>query len=116
MRSRAVRVAMIVFQAVWLNAVLPGHTRGVVTLPGGAEDCSSCAAPASAGAGHCCPGDGARRGQPPMAPGRAGRCALCHLAARLTIPPAIDLRPPALQLAEVRPAQPKPHCVSLPLP
>jgi hypothetical protein len=117
MRSRAFRVAMIVFQAVWLNAILPGHTRGVVTLPGGPDECAACATVVSTATDRCCltgnrhdlPTDG----KVPISPGRAGRCAICHFAARLTIPPTIDLRPPALELAAVRPIEASCRCVSL---
>jgi hypothetical protein len=120
MRSRAFRVAMLVFQAVWLNAILPGHTRGIVTLPGAADDCASCASVAPRAAGGCCAtegGDGrAPREKDPVPPGRAGRCAICHFAARLTIPPVVDLRPPALEPAAVRPAQLSLRCVALRFP
>jgi len=117
MRSRAFRIAMIVFQAVWLNAILPGHTRGIVTLPGGPDDCASCALAAGTATDHCCP-TADRDGHPvdgkaPISPGRAWRCAICHFAARLTVPPVIDLRPPALELAAVRPIEPSHRCVSL---
>jgi hypothetical protein len=117
MRSRAFRVAMIVFQAVWLNAILPGHTRGVVTLPGGRDDCAACATVVSTATDRCCltgnRHDRPTHGKAPISPGRAGRCAICHFAARLTVPPTIDLRPPALELAAVCPTEPSHRCVSL---
>jgi hypothetical protein len=81
------------FQAFWLNVLLPGHTRGQIVMPG-------TPAAQAAETGHsCCEADTA----PAAAPGhksdgaptksRAANCAICAFAAHMTIPPALDLTP-----------------------
>src|SRR5687767_12058669 len=110
MRSRLFRILFVAFQAVWLNAVVPGHTRGVVTIgtgPGVATtEAASChvARPASH---RCCPieqakKDGAKKDDAPTSE-QKGRCAVCVFAARVTPPPVFDLAPPAMALLCVRP-------------
>jgi hypothetical protein len=77
-RRRLGHVALIVFQAFWLNVVLPGHARGVVTLPGACLDRA------------CCHRDQpGKNGEMPAK--RVANCAVCAFAARLDVPPAIDL-------------------------
>ena len=98
MFRRAALISLLLFQTVWLTAVLPGHTRGVVTLPGyksaAGHEVSDCCHPAPAG-----------KNDPsqPADPTRAAHCAICFFAARLTVPVVIDLTPRALELAFVRP-------------
>lgn len=101
MKSRASRILFVAFQALWLNVIVPGHTRGAVTLGGGAD--AACGA--QAGAHHCCAPAAGKGKQSPAAPTPAqqARCAVCAFAARVTPPPTIDLRPPALELLCVRP-------------
>lgn len=102
LRSRFIRIAALLFQALWLNVIVPGHQRGAVALPG--ETCPACQADADA----CCP----EMAEPPPvhpsapAPGDpASHCAICHFAAALFNPPAIDFSPPALELLEsIKPA------------
>src|SRR5262249_10340484 len=77
------------FQAIWLNAVLPGHARGVVSLSG--QICPQCCQ-------HDQHGSSETKQSNPVQ--RSANCALCSLAARLTLPPTIDLRPPGLGLVE----------------
>ena len=62
MLRRAACAAFILYQAVWLAAVVPGHTRGRVTLPGAAAGApQACDSPG----GHaCCHREGATRGAP----------------------------------------------------
>src|SRR5436305_2037273 len=98
MRRRGFSIALLLFEALWLNVIVPGHTRGIVPLPGSA--CPRCVAHAaqtchgsSATSPHH-PDDGRPCGDP------AGNCAICHFAVRLTLPPVIDLTPPRLQLVE----------------
>jgi hypothetical protein len=99
LRSRALRLSVLLFQAVWLNAVVPGHRRGAVRLPG--ESCAACGV-----AQHdaCCP---EMAGQPPARPAvpvskdPAAHCAICYFAAMLSTPPAIDCSPPAHRLLEI---------------
>jgi hypothetical protein len=96
MRSRAFRMALLVFQAIWLNAIVPGHTRGVVTLTGSEQRGTTMAAGA-----HCCPAKGSSKN--PAAPAKgSGNCAVCYFAARITPPPVIDLTLPPLMRTEVR--------------
>lgn len=84
------RISLLVFQVVWLNAVLPGHTRGVIAL-GGAQSCHE------AKATRCCPGK--KEKAPAPKPEKSAKCAVCVHAARMTPPPVIDLTPPPLELA-----------------
>jgi hypothetical protein len=100
-RVKTLRWCFILFQCVWLNAVLPGHTRGVVTLPGTGGD-----ARASVETHACCAGAAKMPEKKNDAPARkpaTGDCAICFFAAHMaTPPPAID--PPApLGLREILP-------------
>jgi hypothetical protein len=106
---RAGIIALLVFQAVWLNVILPGHTRGVITVPGAETDArhTCCAAPQ---AQHT-PND-----NPPPAKNRAGNCAVCFFAARLSLPTVVDLTPAPLGLAEVRPVPQPDTAVSVEFP
>jgi hypothetical protein len=112
MLRRAAILALLVFQSAWLNIVLPGHTRGVVTLGdyrGGAKS-QSChvAEPTS-----CCAGGGTSAAaesqdasddsKKPAERGRESHCAVCFFATKVSLPPAIDLTLAPLGLAEVRP-------------
>ncbi len=95
--KRAILGFLLVYQAVFLNVVLPGHTRGAVTLDGKHTAGGPCC---------CCGGDeGTTRrpvGQGPAGPSRRDRdhCAICSFAARVTPPPAFDFRLPPLGLLE----------------
>lgn len=98
MRWRPGHIALLIFQALWLNVILPGHMRGVVTLPGSADqseagdDCGSCCATSKPDSSQDkSPSDG----------NRAARCAVCFFALRVTPPPVVDLRPPAMALLEI---------------
>jgi hypothetical protein len=95
MRSRAFRIALLAFQAIWLNAIVPGHTRGVVTLGG-----ATCHTSTVAQHG-CCPSKASSK-QPAVPTKPSAQCAVCHFAARITPPPVIDLRPPPLALTSQR--------------
>src|SRR5262245_34256916 len=88
---RAAIIALVIFQSLWLNVILPGHTRGAIALPG-------YEATSTASHGCCTPQDhDSRDRQKPT--DRAARCAVCFFAVRLTLPDAIDLNPAALGLA-----------------
>lgn len=91
--------ALLLFQALWLNVILPGHTRGVITVPGFESAPASSAAAAAHG---CCSTRSAPADDPQPGDGRAGSCAICYFAARLTLPPVIDLVPAPLALLEIR--------------
>ena len=96
--------AFVLFQALWLNVILPGHTRGLITVPG--SDPASCHSTkrAAASSHSCCPSSSRPdpSGDPKPGDGRAARCAVCFFAARLTLPTTIDLTPAPLELLEVR--------------
>ena len=112
MRLHPGRIALIVFQTVWLNVILPGHQRGLIVIPG--DDLACHASLASPSAHHsCCPTK--ESGAPD--PDRKSRCAICFFAAKLTPGVVIDLTPPALQLlrvADVPAAQQRKAIASLP--
>jgi len=97
-RSRTVRVAALIFQALWLNVVVPGHTRGIIRVPGDACPNCSLALSGSSRAGCVAGGSGKSPAGDPSA-----HCAICSFAAALAVPPAVDLTPPKLELLDVRP-------------
>ena len=89
-RSRAFRLAVIAFVAVWFGAIVPGHTRGVVKLPGA----SACEASANVGRSGppCCAGGAARgKGKSPV---NTGPCAVCFFAAALIFAPPVTFYEP----------------------
>jgi hypothetical protein len=100
MYSRAIRIALLIVEALWLNVIVPGHQRGVVPLPG--ESCSACEVDNAVR--KCChtlaTGSSAPAKQKPGGD-PAQRCAICHFAARLCTPPVINFTPPRLGLAEI---------------
>ncbi|HZL36460.1 MAG TPA: hypothetical protein VFC78_14170 [Tepidisphaeraceae bacterium] len=106
MRSRALHIALLLVQALWLNVVVPGHRRGSVALPG--ERCGSCEQGAGVAAvPPCCRSHASQTGAghlpAPIDPAR--HCAICNFAAHLSIPPAIDLSLPPLGLLGMAPRQ-----------
>ena len=101
MRWRTLRITLLLFQALWLNVIVPGHTRGQVALPG--ESCDTCERRVAVDT--CCemePG-----GKPREAPASKGdpalHCSICFFAARVTAPEYVDLTPPALRFAHLAP-------------
>ena len=91
MLGRAGRISLVVFQFVWLNMVVPGHTRGAVTLPGTRQQASCCVHRTDKS-----------KDQNPAKPGNDPcHCAICSFSARLTVPETIDLTPPALELLAI---------------
>ena len=110
MSSRAGRILLIAFQVLFLNVVVPGHTRGVITLSGR----SSSPVPQSSGCGGCCP----TRGDPADAPTEEDKanCAVCFFAARITPPPVVDFQLTMLGLREVMPLPPRAVVVTPDLP
>jgi hypothetical protein len=95
MRWRAFRIALLLFQAVWLNVIVPGHTRGVVSLPG--TTCESCRQSLLS----CCSAEHPDKSHPAPVRDPASHCAICYFAARLSLPPVIDFTPPRLGIAEI---------------
>ena len=112
MRSRALRILLLVFEALWLNVIVPGHRRGAVPLPG--EKCVACEPPKD----DCCPeASGSTKSTPSKPVDPAAHCAICYFAARLSPPPVIDFTPPRPQvvgLAQVPPPIARPSVPFLP--
>jgi hypothetical protein len=106
MRRRPTAMLVLVFQAFFLNIVVPGHTRGIITITGR----STVSGLGDFGCGACCqshsPGDSK---QAPTSKDRAN-CAICFLAAHYTPPPVIDFRLTLFGLAAILPF-PKPLAV-----
>jgi hypothetical protein len=104
LRRKPIHLALLVFQFFWLNVVLPGHTRGIVTLPG-ATGCEM-ADMAGASAHACCSAPRpAKSSRPPgsLPAKRAAQCAICAHSLRITPPPVFDLTPPRAGLLELLP-------------
>lgn len=105
---RAGRILFILWQAVWLNAVIPGHTRGAIPLPGSAPADES---PAPG----CCAGATDREGESRPSPADRARCAVCYFAAGLILAAPPDLAPAPKGLCEVLPPAAPGDVPSLPL-
>jgi hypothetical protein len=90
---RAILGFLLVYQALFLNVVLPGHTRGAVTMDGKhTPGCCCCCA---------CRGDAHAAGDKPAptpSPGDRDKCALCNFAAGLISVPPVRLVLPDLGL------------------
>jgi hypothetical protein len=88
-RRRWLTISVILFQAAWLNVIVPGHTRGAVQLPGATARCCCC------DGGGTSDGGAPKRGTPVTPQQRTSNCAICFFCAHLSLPPAfvIDLSP-----------------------
>ena len=89
------------YQAFFLNVVLPGHTRGAITTDGKHTPARCC----------CCGGGAADHGpanKGPAEPSRRDRdhCAICDFAAGLTSVPVVVLTLPPLGLLDLLPVPP----------
>jgi hypothetical protein len=87
LRSLPIRLALLVFEAVWLGVIVPGHQRGAVLTPG-ATSCCCC---------HC--------SALPSTPGhptqqQKDQCAICSFFAHLILPPVVDFHLDRLCLAQ----------------
>jgi hypothetical protein len=106
MFRRASVLALVIFELVWLNVIIPGHTRGCVTMPCGCREESS--APAAAQACPLCAAAAEKGSHHSPTPSDREHCALCFFAAHLSIPPVLDLSAPRLGfLAYVGPERAK---------
>src|SRR5580700_6728923 len=94
MRRRGLCVALAIFEAIWLNVIVPGHRRGIVQMPGAssAAICPCCCCEQPSAPSHP---NGSKQDAPS---GPAGTCAICNFAAHLSVPPVIDFTPPPLKL------------------
>jgi hypothetical protein len=95
--NKAIALFLLVFQGVFLNIVVPGHVRGVITLSGK----NSVTSLVDLGCPCCCRPS---KHDPNTTPSDKDKseCAICHIAAALTLPPVMDFAPPLLCLARVR--------------
>jgi hypothetical protein len=111
MLGRSFRIALLLFQVVWLNAIVPGHRRGIVLLSG--ESCPQCDANQTSEPACCV----AKHKGHPQKPGDASQCAICSFAARVTLPPTIDFRLDLLEeLDRLAPPVAEPHTAQCHLP
>jgi hypothetical protein len=108
MLRRLAHILFVGFQVVWLNAFLPGHQRGIVTVPGYSPDASCHGLTTSSLVENgCCSArpsdfDDAER-KSDRQQNRAKHCAVCFFAARLSTPPAIISEIQAPQFVELTP-------------
>jgi hypothetical protein len=102
MHSRAFRILLLAVVAVWYAAVLPGHQRGVVQLPGAPSDA-------------CCQGSRSDHpGDPAEAPAGSPRtCAVCFYMGALlqAAPPDLGIAPLGLTDRHLDPVPPAPITV-----
>ena len=116
MLRRVAILALLVFQSLWLNIVLPGHTRGVVTLGARSAEPSAhacCGVAATDRAADGARPDGSPCGGDDDNGNRARHCAVCSFAAKLSLPVTIDLTPAPLSLVAVVAVAPARAAVSL---
>ncbi len=98
-RSQTVAMALVLYQFIFLNFFLPGHTRGSITLDGKhiADPAPCC----------CCCGDRAdlSKSDSHGTPSKHDKeeCAICHFAARVLPTPVFKFVLPELGLLETRP-------------
>jgi hypothetical protein len=108
--SRFILALLLIYEAMFLNIVLPGHTRGQITIDGkhtvDSNSCPLCC---------CCATETPASG--PAVPSQRDRehCALCQFMAGLTSVPLIRLTLPELGLLELLPVPPPHSIVSLQL-
>jgi hypothetical protein len=88
---RAFTVVLLLVEALFFNAVLPGHARGMIQLAGS----GTCPA--------CCAAKHNPSKQSPCDNEKTTHCAICAFAAGLSIPPAIDFAPPPTALLAILP-------------
>ena len=93
MHSRAFRILLLALVAVWYGAVLPGHQRGVVQMPG-------------AGADPCCERDAQHESKDSSKAPAPRSCAVCFHMAALE-----QAAPPDLGIAPLGPTQRQPAAV-----
>jgi len=87
-------LALLLYEAMFLNVLVPIHTRGAITLDGKSVR-SCCAAHESQKSSQRTPTQKDRE-----------NCAICNFAARLSTPPVICWTPPKLGLIQLLPFPP----------
>ena len=111
MTSRAARIFLIAFQVLFLNVIVPGHTRGIVTMSGRS---SAAGVEASNAGGGCCRTHGGPR-RTPSDKDRA-ECAICFFAARVTPPPVVDFHLTFFALLAAAPVPPPVEVITADVP
>jgi hypothetical protein len=96
MRRRGLHFAILLFQALWLNVIVPGHQRGIVQLSG-SDKSQPAACP------FCTPQAPTPKNGKPIPP--EGNCAICFFAAHLSVPPVVDLSLQPLRLLHILPGE-----------
>jgi hypothetical protein len=86
---RIARAIFALYVVAWFNVVVPGHTRGLLTMPGGSDRAQTSGKSCCAG----CPTDSNQPQKP--TPDQKRRCAVCYVAANYTVPVVyfLDLNP-----------------------
>lgn len=99
---KTLRWLFILFQIVWLNAVVPGHTRGAMRVFGNVQ--AVCPEDAARQQPSCCQTRKLHKSEPKV-PTRDDRecCAVCWFALGLDVPVWVDLVPPLLALVDLLP-------------
>ncbi len=87
MAGRWLRILCLSLWFVFTNVVIPGHRRGVISLD---RQATGCCGQTTSPANCCDAKSGSRK---PVPPGSSRNCAICHLAAHFTSPPALTFLP-----------------------
>lgn len=95
---------VLVWFTLWMGVIAPGHTRGVVRLPGMDDTSSASACCCTDTQGSCAPAtQTAETGPQDSTPADPAKCcAVCYFNATLNTPPPLTLYTPYLgQLDEI---------------
>jgi hypothetical protein len=112
--TKGVAVFLLAFETIFLNVIVPGHTRGAVTLTGKSELTSL----GDLGCPLCARSDDPSRQKKPSKQDQS-ECAICHLAVRMFTAPPVDFRLGEIGLLELIPppaADAMPVVAALPIP
>ena len=101
---KTIQWLVLVWFTLWMGVIMPGHTRGIVRLPGMDEAQSRATCCCDDGTGACTPdgstADAETEDDTPTDPAKC--CAVCYFNATLNTPPPITLYSPYLvQLDEI---------------
>ena len=106
MRSRGLRLFVLLFSAVWFGVLMPVHPRGRIPVPGDRRAATCCETEACHVADSCNAkggeASGGRDGKGPRHSAPAGpyrSCAVCQLIATLDLPTPVQFAPPPSGLA-----------------